>query len=135
MSNLVITENTGEIKDLTVKGMTVTTIIKVRRNATAPEHRLQIQLDFSKTNEELILKWAARTRIIDMQRSLRRCTEEFLRSLKGKIINRDAMQAGEGFDDPDKAFQRTLNNVNNLTAEQRAMLLEQLMASGGGENE
>lgn len=135
MSNLVITENTGEIKDLTVKGMKVTTIIKVRRNANAPEHRLQIELDFSKTSEEIILKWAARTRIIDMQRSLRRCTEEFLRSLHGKIITRDAMNAGLGFDDPDKAFQKTINNINNLTSEQRAMLLEQLMASEGNENE
>ncbi len=91
----------------------------------------QIRLDFSGVSETQMFLWAARTKMIDLQRALYRCgehDEQFLNDLaqQGKPVCRHASEAGIAFDDAAKKQQHVMATAQNMSAEDRAALIKLL---------
>lgn len=120
------TASAADTKSLKVVGTTVRASVTVRKDAAANAHEIQVELDFSGVSTEQLLVWAARTRIIDLQRALRSCDEEFLASLEKDVLRRHASAAGQGFADPGKVRTSIASAFAGLSAEDKAALLELL---------
>lgn len=135
-TNTQATENTqaqqinGEVdstRALHVEGQTVIADLTVRKSRDGEPVNLQARIDFTGCTATQILLWAARTKIIDLQRALRLCDLQFLKDLakRGPII-RKATEAGTSFVDPAKQQQQILSKVQNMTPEERAALIKLL---------
>lgn len=111
-------------KSLKVSGNIVTASLVVRRNKDAAPVELTAELDFTGISSDQILVWAARTKIIDLQRALRLCDEAFLRKLAANgPIHRKASIAGTGFVDPAKAMQSLADRISAMSDDERAALM------------
>lgn len=117
-------------RSMRVDGQTVIAEITVRRDRDSDPVQFTAHIDFSDVTSNQILLWAARTKIIDLQRALRSCEQSFLTELakRGPIIRR-ATEAGTGFTDPAKQQQRIMSAVQNMTAEERAALIKLLQSN------
>ena len=114
---------------LRVEGQVVIADLTVRKSRDGEPVNLTAHIDFSGVSATQTLLWAARTKIIDLQRALRLCDLQFLKDLakRGPII-RKATEAGTSFVDPAKAQQQILSKVQNMTPEERATLIKLLQA-------
>lgn len=91
----------------------------------------QIHLDFSGVSDTERLLWAARTKMIDIQRAIYRCgkdDKQFLDDLvkQGKPVCRHASEAGNPFDDATKKQQHVMTTAKDMSAEERAALIKLL---------
>lgn len=114
-------------RSLRVEGRTVIADITVRKSRGGEPVNLTAHIDFEGVSATQILLWAARPKIIDLQRALRLCDLEFLKGLakRGPIIRR-ASEAGTSFVDPERAKQQVLSRVRNMAPEERAALIKLL---------
>lgn len=114
---------------LRVEGSVVIADLTVRKSRDGEPVNLVAHIDFTDVSATQILLWAARTKIIDLQRALRLCDLQFLKDLakRGPII-RKATEAGTSFVDPARAQQQILSKVQNMTPEERAALIKLLQA-------
>lgn len=104
--------------------------LTVRKSKDSAPIDLEAAIDFTGCSTAQILTWATRTKIIDLQRALRLCDEAFLRDLaKRGPIRRLATEAGTGFVDPAKAMTQMANRISQMSAEDKAALLELLKAN------
>ena len=114
---------------LKIDGQAVIAEITVRKNKDAKPVNLTARIDFSGISESQILLWAARTKIIDLQRALRLCDQTFIEDLARRgPIERRATEAGTGFVDPARAKQQILDRAAGMTPEERAELIRALQA-------
>lgn len=90
----------------------------------------QIRLDFSGVSDTEMFLWAARTKMIDLQRVLHSCGErdnQFLKDLlKQRTVCRHASEAGIAFDEAAKKQQHVMATAQNMSAEERAALIKLL---------
>lgn len=115
---------------LRVEGSVVIADLTVRKSRDGEPVNLTAHIDFTGVSATQILLWAARTKIIDLQRALRLCDLQFLKDLakRGPIL-RKATESGTSFVDPARAQQQILSKVQNMTPEERAALIK-LLQSG-----
>ena len=91
----------------------------------------QIRLDFSGVSDTEKFLWAARTKMIDIQRAIYRSGEDdkqFLDDLvaQGKPVCLHASEAGIAFDDASKKQQHVMATAKDMSAEERAALIKLL---------
>ena len=91
----------------------------------------QIRLDFSGVSDTEKFLWAARTKMIDLQRAIYRSGEDdkqFLDDLvaQGKPVCLHASEAGIAFDDASKKQQHVMATAKDMSAEERAALIKLL---------
>lgn len=116
-------------KNVRVDGAHVISTIEVRKNRESKAYTFTVDLDFEGVSDTQILLWAARTKVIDLQRAIRACDESFIANLaKQGTIRRRAVDAGSGFVDPAKAQQQIIDRVAGMTPEARAELLKTLQS-------
>lgn len=84
---------------------------------------LNVEIDFTGVSQEQLISWASQTLIINLQASLRKCDLSFVKELAKAPYRRKATAMGV-LDDPNRAFRKTLENLDQLSSEQ----LEQLLA-------
>lgn len=114
-------------KNVRVDGTHVISTIEVRKSRDSKAHTFVVDLDFDGITETQLLLWAARTKIIDLQRAIRACDEQFIADLaKQGTIRRMAVDAGTGFVESSKVRERITTQFKGLTPEARAELLEML---------
>lgn len=114
-------------KNVRVEGTHVISTIEVRKSRDSKAHTFVVDLDFDGISEKQLLLWAARTKIIDLQRAIRTCDEQFIADLaKQGTIRRMAVDAGTGFVESSKVRERITTQFKGLTPEARAELLEML---------
>lgn len=101
------------------KNMTVTC------KAWGPDQsvNMQVEIDFTGVAHEQLISWASQTLIINLQASLRKCDLSFVKELAKQPYRRKATAMGV-LDDPNRAFRKTLENLDTYSPEQ----LEQLLA-------
>lgn len=126
-SKSVEIEAAESTRALRVDGKIVIADLTVRKSRDGEPVNLTAHIDFSGVSATQILLWAARTKIIDLQRALRLCDLQFLKELakRGPIIRR-ASEAGTSFVDPLRIRQQILDKALNMTPEERATLIELL---------
>lgn len=122
-------ESAESTRALRVEGQVVIADLTVRKSRDGEPVNLVAHIDFTGVSATQILLWAARTKIIDLQRALRLCDLQFLKDLakRGPIL-RKATEAGTSFVDPARAQQQILSKVQNMTPEERAALIKLLQA-------
>lgn len=122
-------ESAESTRALRVEGQVVIADLTVRKSRDGESVNLTAHIDFTGVSATQILLWAARTKIIDLQRALRLCDLQFLKDLakRGPIL-RKATEAGTSFVDPARAQQQILSKVQNMTPEERAALIKLLQA-------
>lgn len=122
-------ESAESTRALRVDGQVVIADLTVRKSRDGEPVNLTAHIDFTGVSATQILLWAARTKIIDLQRALRLCDLQFLKDLakRGPIL-RKATEAGTSFVDPARAQQQILSKVQNMTPEERAALIKLLQA-------
>lgn len=122
-------ESAESTRALRVEGQVVIADLIVRKSRDGEPVNLTAHIDFTGVSATQILLWAARTKIIDLQRALRLCDLQFLKDLakRGPIL-RKATEAGTSFVDPARAQQQILSKVQNMTPEERADLIKLLQA-------
>lgn len=114
-------------KNVRVDGTHVISTIEVRKTRDGKAYTFTVDLDFEGVSDTQVLLWAARTKIIDLQRAIRACDESFIANLaKQGTIRRRAVDAGSGFVDPAKAQQQIINRAASMTPEERAALIKLL---------
>ena len=114
-------------KNVRVEGTHVISTIEVRKSRDGKAYTFQVDLDFDGITETQLLLWAARTKIIDLQRAIRACDEPFIENLsKQGTIERKAVAAGSGFVPAAKMQERIASQFQGLTPEARAELLAML---------
>lgn len=114
-------------KNMHAEGTIVYATIEVRKERGGKAYTYNIALDFEGVTDEQILLWAARTKIIDLQRAIRACDEPFMANLaKQGTIERKAVAAGSGFVPTSKMQERITAQFQGLTPEARAELLAML---------
>lgn len=122
-------ETAESTRAMHVEGQVVIADLIVRKSRDGEPVNLTAHIDFAGVSPTQILLWAARTKIIDLQRALRLCDLQFLKDLaKRGPIMRKATEAGTSFVDPARAQQQILSKVQNMTAEERAALIKLLQA-------
>lgn len=123
-------ETLASTRALRIDGTTVIADLDVRKSRDGEAVKFVAHIDFAGIPADQIMLWAARTKIIDLQRALRLCDLTFLRDLakRGPII-RKATEAGTSFVDPEKTKQRIMSQVSNMTPEEKATLVKLLQAS------
>lgn len=116
-----------DTKSMTVRGDIVTVRLSVKRTEGAERsYNLTAELDFAGVPTAQILVWAARTKVIDLQRALRLCTDQQLADLEKNTICRKATAAGASFGNTEKTKNLILAHAAALSAEDRAALLAAL---------
>lgn len=116
-------------KNMHVDGTVVYATIVVKKTRDSKAYTFDVAIDFKGVSDQQILLWAARTKIIDLQRAIRACDEPFIANLaKQGTLKRDAVNAGSGFTDPEKAQQQIINRAAVMTPEERAALIKRLSA-------
>ena len=114
-------------KNVRVEGTHVISTIEVRKTRDGKAYTFTVDLDFEGVSDTQVLLWAARTKIIDLQRAIRACDEAFIANLARQgTIRRRAVDAGSGFVDPAKAQQQIINRAASMTPEERAALIKLL---------
>lgn len=114
-------------KSLRVEGQVVFADLTVRKTRDSKPVNLKAELDFTDISTAQILIWATRSRIIDLQRALRKCDQAYLEDLATRgPIRRKASAAGDDFTDSNKQQRAILNEAARMTPEKRAQLLQQL---------
>lgn len=112
---------------LRVDGKIVIADLTVRKSRDGEPINLTARIDFTGVSATQILLWAARTKIIDLQRALRLCDLQFLKELakRGPIVRR-ASEAGTSFVDPLRIRQQIIDKAMAMTPEERASIIELL---------
>lgn len=127
--NITNTESneTASTRALRIDGQTVIAELTVRKSKDGEPVDLTAEIDFTGVPASQILLWAARTKIIDLQRALRLCDLAFIKDLaKRGPIRRRATEAGTGFVDPARAQQQIADKFSAMTPEEKAALLKLL---------
>lgn len=123
-TNVETTNETASTKSLRVNGQVVFAEITVRKTKGGEPVDLKAEIDFEGCSAEQVLLWAARTKIIDLQRALRLCDLDFIKDLaKRGPIRRKATVAGTGFADPAKQQQQIADKFSAMSPEEKAQLL------------
>lgn len=126
------TSNTNsdmDTRSMTVRGDVVTVRLSVKRTEGAERaYNLTAELDFSGIPTAQILVWAARTKVIDLQRALRLCTDAQLGDLEKEVIRRKATAAGASFGNTEKTKSLIVAHAAALSPEDRAELVAALNA-------
>lgn len=114
-------------KNMHAEGTIVYATIEVRKERGGKAYTYDVAIDFAGVSDTQILLWAARTKIIDLQRAIRACDEPFMANLaKQGLLKRDAVEAGSGFVPTSKMKERITTQFKGLTPEARAELLAML---------
>ena len=114
-------------KNMHTEGTVVYATIVVKKTRDSKAYTFNVAIDFKGVTDQQILLWAARTKIIDLQRAIRACDEPFIENLaKQGTLKRDAVDAGSGFVPASKMKERITNQFKGLTPEARAELLAML---------
>ena len=128
-TNINASPDVESTRALRVEGNTVFADITVRKERGSEPINLKAEISFEGVSQTQLLIWAARTKIIDLQRALRLCDTDFIKDIaKRGPIRRNATEAGTGFADPAKQQQRILSAVQNMSDEEKAALLQLLKA-------
>lgn len=127
---LASTENTRSLTIAADDENVVVAHLSVRKKEGAQPVNLIARISFSGVSARQTRIWAARMKVIDLQRALRLCDQAFLEDLarKGPIC-RHATSAGSLFTDPAKTQQKVLSTFNSMSPEERAALLAALNAA------
>lgn len=116
-----------DTRSMSVRGDIVTVRLGLKRSEGAERsYNITAELDFSGIPTAQILVWAARTKVIDLQRALRLCTDAQLGDLEKEVIRRKATAAGASFGNTEKTKSLILAHAASLSAEDRAALLAAL---------
>lgn len=116
-------------KNMHAEGTVVYATIEVRKERGGKAYTFNVAIDFKGVTDQQILLWAARTKIIDLQRAIRACDEPFIANLaKQGTLKRDAVDAGSGFVPASKTKERITSQFQSLTPEARAELLAMLQS-------
>lgn len=125
--NTNINSSDMDTRSMSVRGDIVTVRLGVKRTEGAERsYNITAELDFSDIPTAQILVWAARTKVIDLQRALRLCTDAQLADLEKNTICRKATAAGASFGNTEKTKNLILAHAAALSAEDRAALLAAL---------
>lgn len=121
------TNNDMDTRSMSVRGDVVSVRLSVKRTEGAERaYNITAELDFSGIPTAQILVWAARTKVIDLQRALRLCTDAQLTDLEREVIRRKATAAGASFGNTEKTKNLILAHAAALSAEDRAALMAAL---------
>ena len=121
------TASVAATKNMHAEGTVVYATIEVRKERGGKAYTYNVAIDFEGVTDQQILLWAARTKIIDLQRAIRACDEQFMADLaKQGTISRMAVDAGTGFVESSKVRERITTQFKGLTPEARAELLAML---------
>lgn len=128
-NNNTASEATAATKNMHAEGTVVYATIEVRKERGGKAYTFEVAIDFKGVSDQQILLWAARTKIIDLQRAIRACDEPFIANLaKQGVLKRDAVEAGSGFVPTSKMKERITTQFKGLTPEARAELLAMLQS-------
>lgn len=123
------TTSVASTKNMHAEGTIVYATIEVRKERGGKAYTFDVAIDFKGVSDQQILLWAARTKIIDLQRAIRACDEPFMANLaKQGLLKRDAVEAGSGFVPTSKMKERITSQFKGLTPEARAELLAMLQS-------
>lgn len=118
-----------DTRSMTVRGDVVTVRLSVKRTEGAEKsYNITAELDFSGVPTAQILVWAARTKVIDLQRALRLCTDAQLADLEKSVIRRKATAAGASFGNTEKTKNLVMAHAAALSPEDRAELVAAINA-------
>lgn len=126
-NNTNTTNSDMDTRSMSVRGDIVTVRLGVKRTEGAERsYNITAELDFSGIPTAQILVWAARTKVIDLQRALRLCTDQQLADLEKDVVRRKATAAGASFGSTEKTKNLILAHAAALSAEDRAALMAAL---------
>lgn len=123
------TNSDMDTRSMSVRGDIVTVRLGVKRTEGAERsYNITAELDFAGIPTAQILVWAARTKVIDLQRALRLCTDAQLADLEKNTICRKATAAGASFGNTEKTKNLVMAHAAALSPEDRAELVAALNA-------